>query len=148
MPLPPKLTVQTLSRMVGDSASYEAHRLTIQAHNDLITSLGPGDSLSPASFALSAAMGTGAKIISTSGTAKRGAVTFQVGTAAIAANPTITLFFAKGTFTATPFAQVTRNGGSGALPFTYTESMLSMVVTLAGTPTASETYTLQFAMRD
>lgn len=148
MPLPPKLTVQTLSRMVGDSPAYEAHRLTIQAHNELITSLGPGDSLSPASFALSAGMGTGAKIISTSGTVKRGAVTFQVGTAGMGANPTITLFFAKGTFTAAPFAQVTRNGGSGALAFTYAESMLSMVVTLTGTPASSETYTLQFAIRD
>lgn len=148
MPLPPKLSLQTIARMSGDRPSYEAHKGTIEAHNDLINALGPGDTISPSSFSLSPSMGTGAKILSTSGTVKRGSVTFQVGTASISANPTLTLFFPKGVFTSAPFAQVVQNGGSGALAFTYAESMNSMVVSLAGTPTASTTYTLQFAMRD
>lgn len=134
--------------MVSDRNVYEAHRVTIQAHNDLITSLGPGASVSPANFALSPGMGTGAKILGTSGTFKRGTVTFQIGTAALGANPTITLGFPKGTFSTVPFGQVVRNGGSGALAFTYSESLFSLTITLGGTPAASTTYTIQFSMQD
>jgi hypothetical protein len=147
MPLPNPLSVQTLISLKDDPAVYEAHKKTIKGHNDLIASLGPGVAISPANF-LMAGMGTGASLSGVTGTFKRGFVTVNVGTAAIAVNPTLTLRFPKGTFTAQPFAQIVQNGGTGALKFSYTQSILTVVITLIGTPTASTTYTFQFAIRD
>lgn len=148
MPLPKPLSVQTTVSLTGNPANYEAHKNTIKAHNDLIAALGPGNTISPANFLLSSGMGTGAKISGTSGTFKRGTVSIVVGTAALGANPTITFNFPVGTFTAIPFAQVVQNGGTGALKFSYTQAILNLVITLIGTPTASTTYTFQFAIRD
>lgn len=148
MPLPKPLSVQSTASLTRDPAIYEAHKNTIKAHNDLLVALGPGNSISPINFLLSSGMGTGAKITGTTGTFKRGTVSITIGTAAIGSNPTLTLNFPVKTFDVVPFAQVVQNGGTGALKFSYTQSVLALVITLAGTPTASTTYTFQFAMRD
>ncbi len=148
MQLPEKLQAQTLARMQNDPVSYEAHKNTIEANNALIVALGPGVVISSADCLLSSGMGAGSKILSTPGTFKRGTVTFEIGNAAIGANPSISINFPKGTFNAVPFAQVTQNGGNGALKFSYTESILALKITLTGTPTSSTKYTFQFAMRD
>lgn len=143
MPLPKPIAVQTIAGLTQDPHNYESHKRTIEAVNQLIANLGPGGSVTPSDFVLSPGLGTGAKITTVSGTFKRGAFVLQLGSASLTANPTITLNFPRGLFT-TPFAVLTRNGGTGALGFSWTQSATSIIITLAGTGTGSQTYGFQY----
>jgi len=144
--LPKPISVQTLGGLRGQPLNYESHQRTVAAINGVIASLGPGESIAPQNFGLQG-FGAGATVTATSGTFKRGRLTVTIG-AAPAANPVVTLTFPKNEFSVTPFAQVTRNGGTGTLGFSWTESQSALQITLAGTPVAGETYTFQYAMRD
>ena len=147
MPVPKPINVQTIAGLVKDPHNYESHKSTILAHNQLVAYLSPGIPIAPTNFTLSPGLGTGATIAAVSGTFKRGSFTVQLGSAALTANPTITMSFPSGLFT-DPFAVVARNGGTGALPFTWTQSATSIIVTLTGTGTASTTYVFQFVVTD
>lgn len=142
------LSVQTLNSLRAQEDVYETHRLTIAKTNEIIAAMGPGTPVSASLVSLSSGMGSGAKITSVSGTVKRGVISVQAGTAGLAANPTITLNFPSGTYALAPFAQITRNGGTGSLGYTYTESQNQLVITLVGTPTAGTTYTFRYAVQE
>lgn len=129
--------------MKPDPQSYETAKQTIDAHNQLVAALGPGTAINASMFsASSAALSVGA----TSGTVKRGKFTVSVGNQVVP-NSSVTLRFPPNTFGAAPYAQLTRNGGNGQSPYTYTESTQALVLTLA-TPAPGETYTFQYAIRD
>lgn len=154
MPLPKKITPTALNALKGnlsnpqDQLNYETHDQVIKGHNQLIESLSPGNPFTAASFSLTPGLGANAQISFISGTFKRGKFTVTTGASGFSANPTVTLNFPQGLFTSQPFAIVTRNGGTGALGFTYAETVNSLIITLNGTPAASTTYNFQFAMRD
>lgn len=146
--LPKSLSVQTLNSLRGNVDVYETHRSSIAKTNEIITALGPGSQLPASLISISSGMGTAAQVTSFNGTAKRGTITIQTGTAGLGANPTITLSFPSGTYDVAPFAQVTRNGGNGTLGYTYTESKNQLVIALVGTPTAGTTYTFRYAVQE
>lgn len=147
MSLPNKISVQTLAGVKDNPYNYESHFRTIQAVNNLIASLGPGTAIKPQNFTVSPGFGTNAVISAVSGTFKRGSFTVTAGSAGFAANPSVFLNFPSGTFT-NPFAIVVRNGGTGSLPFTYTQSKTGVAITFQGTPTAGQTFGFQFDVRD
>lgn len=147
MSLPRKISVQTLAGLKDNVHNYESHFRTIQAVNNLITSLGPGEAIKPQNFALGTGFGTGASISALSGTFKRGSFLISIGSGGFTANPSVTLNFPAGTFE-NPFALVMRNGGNGVLPFTYTQSKAGIVITFQGTPSAGQAYGFQFDVRD
>ena len=149
MTLPKKIAPQTLGGLqLSDPFNYETHRQVITAHNNLIEALGPGVDIKPSDFALSPGLGAGASITAVSGTFKRGRFTFSVGSSGFVANPTLTLAFPGGLFNSNPFAIVTRNGGTGVIPFTYVESVNGITISFVGTLAGGTTYIFQFAVRD
>ena len=133
---------QTLAGMKKDSASYETAKALIQANANVVDYLSPGDSVSAANFSLP----TGASVFGVTGTFKRGTASVQFSTGVLP-NPTVTLKFPSGLFNDKPFAQVVRNGGSGGLSFTYTESIQSLAITVQGTPVLNSTYVFQWAVQ-
>lgn len=147
MSLPAKIAVQTIAGLKDNAHNYESHFRTIQAVNQLITNLGPGDSIQPQNFAISPGFGSNAVISAVSGTFKRGSFTLKVGNGAFSTNPSVSLNFPNNTFNS-PFAIVIRNGGNGTLPFTYTQSGTGIVITLQGIPSVGQTYSFQFDVRD
>ena|SRR2546422_1005964 len=101
-----------------------------------------GTTLAGGNFTLSASFGSSAAVGSIAGTDTRAQFTItSVGTGQ-SANPTITLTFADGTYTTSPFAIVTRNGGDqpSVLP-TWSTTGTTLAITFPGTPAAGETYT-------
>lgn len=146
MPLPSPLVVQQTAALKKSPELYETARRTITGVNDVIAALGPGDAVKQGDFVLTG-MGAGAAVSAISGTHKRGRATLTIGTAP-SANPTLALQFPDGLWASLPFAIVARNGGTGGLSFTWAESTTQLVITLAGTPTAGNTYVLQWAVRE
>lgn len=147
--LPKKISPQTLNALQqSDPYNYETHTQVIAAHNNLIDALGPGAAIKPTDFTLSPGLGTGASISAVSGTFKRGRFTLSVGSAGFIPDPTLTLIFPGGTFNSNPFAIVTRNGGTGTLPFTYVESVHGITISFQGTLVGGTNYIFQFAVRD
>lgn len=144
MSLPNPKTVQQLAALKKDPQLYEAVRQTLDAHNELVTALGPGDALQQGNFVLSAGLGATANISGIIGTFKRGRFTLTTQGAGLAANPTVTLNFPLGLWKSNPNALVVRNGGTGTLTHTWVESTTQLVITLAGTPTAGHVYTFSF----
>lgn len=145
MPLPPTIRPQTLNALSGPH--YETQRQVIDAHNQLITALGPGTSISPASFAITPKMGAGAQVGATNGSFKRGNFTLTVG-ASPSANPSLTLNIPKGEFSGTPHIVLSQSGGTGTTPFGYSASASAVTITFNGTPSAADTYTFNFQMTD
>lgn len=146
MPIPKANRPQTLQGLSG--ANYETSRQIIQAHNDLLTALGPGTNISPASFALTPGLGKGANVGATNGSFKRGNFTLTVGTAP-AANPSLTLNIPKGEFDgAQPHIVLSQSGGTGTTPFGYSATGAAVTIKFNGTPSAADTYTFNFQMVD
>jgi len=139
------ISVQTLNALKGDPQNYESQKLTIEAVNRVISALAPGAKLSAANIGNSG-FGAQVQVSAISGSYKRGKFTITVGSGGITADPSITVNFPSGTFSGVPFAQVVRNGGTGTVGFSYTESVNALTITLAGTPKAAETYTFQFSI--
>jgi hypothetical protein len=154
MPLPKNINPSTLNGLKGklvddkDQYNYETHTKIKDGLNALQDSLRPGAPMNASALTVDPGMGTNGQITAISGTFKRGKFTLTTGTTGFTANPTVTLNFPQGTFEEAPFATVVRNGGNGALGFTYSETVNSLTITLNGTPTASTTYNFQFAVRD
>jgi hypothetical protein len=146
MPIPKAFRPQTLNALSGPH--YETSRQIIDAHNQLLTALGPGSDISPASFAITPQMGVGASIAATSGSIKRGQFTLTIGTAP-SANPSFTLNIPKGEFGgAVPFVVLTQSGGTGTLTFSYSTSVSAVTISINGTPSAGATFTFSFQMTD
>jgi hypothetical protein len=139
--------VQTLNALQDNPQNFETHKRTIQAINALIQHLGPGDAIKPQNFSVGSGFGTGASISALSGTFKRGSFVVSAGTGGFLPNPSVTLNFPSGIF-ATPFAIVVRNGGNGALGFSYTQTGQALIITLTGTVTGGTKYGFQFDVRD
>lgn len=145
MPIPKAFRPQTLNALSGPH--YETSRQIIDAHNQLLTALGPGTSISPANFALTPGIGVGANVGATSGSFKRGQFTLTVGTAPTA-NPSFSLNIPKGEFDTVPFVVLTQSGGTGTLPFSYSATASGVTVTITGTPSAGATFVFNFQMSD
>lgn len=145
--LPKPLVNQALGALYanGDTKNYESHRQLTDYVNQVVKSLDPGAPITPANFAMSG-MGAVPTITGTSGTFTRGRFTLTVGTGP-SANGNVTMVFPKGLFVTTPFAIIARNGGSGTIGFTYSESTAALILTLVGTPGAGQTFIWQFAVR-
>lgn len=78
----------------------------------------------------------------------RGQVTVTIGTGP-GLNPTIIFTFVDttpGNLPSAPQALVLRNGGTGALPHTWTTSATALTITLVGTPTVGETYIFEWRL--
>lgn len=140
--LPSPINPQTLAGLKKDASSYETAKATIDAHNQLIQSLGPGATINSSHFIPS----TDVTVTAASGSVKRGKLMASIGSTA-PANSTIHLPFPKGSFSATPFAQIIRNGGTGTSGYTYDETASGVTITLAS-PSAGETYGFGFAVQD
>jgi len=147
MALPNPISITAIAGLKENPLNYESHRKMVQEHNQLISALGPGTAVRPLDFSITG-FGTGATISSVDGTFKRGKLTVTCGTAGISANPKIVLTFPSGLYNSAPFAQVVRNGGTGTIGFTYTESVNNLTINMVGTPGASQTFTLQWAVRE
>lgn len=147
MPLPKLLSNQALGglRVKDGDLNYESHRQLTDYVNQVVTAIGPGTLITPASFSMMG-MGVNPTITGTSGTYTRGRFTLTIG-ATPASNGTVTLTFPRGTFNETPFATVVRNGGTGTIGFTYSESTAALVITLSGLPVVTQTFVFQFAVR-
>lgn len=148
VPLPKPISLHGIAGLGGNPLNYESHRNMAQGHNQLLFALGPGSDVSPKDVTISPGLGANAIVSAISGTFKRGKATITCGASGLGANPTISLRFPQGAYASTPFATVVRNGGNGALSFTYSESVNGLTITLAGTPVASTTYTFQWAVRE
>lgn len=147
--IPRKLDLREAGELKKNPEVYEAHRRQVDKINSVIEAMGPGEELKQGSFALGAGLGTTAAVSGITGTFKRGGFTLTISGAGLAAaTATITINFPDGTFAGTPFAIVQRNGGTGALSHTWTESKDRLVITLGGLPTAGNTYIFRFAIRD
>jgi hypothetical protein len=144
MPLPKSIRPQTLNALQGPH--YETQRQVIDAHNQLLTALGPGTSISPANFALTG-LGGGPAIAPANGSFKRGNFTLTVGTGP-SANPSFTLNIPRGEFSGTPHIVLSQSGGTGTTAFGYSATASAVTVTFNGTPSAGDTYTFNFQMVD
>jgi len=147
MSLPKPINVQTIAGLTQDPHVYESHKRTIQAVNDIISSLGPGEAIKPQNFSLGSGFGTGAAINTLNGTFKRGSFVISIGAGGFLPSPSVILNFPSGMFT-TPFAIVVRNGGNGTLGFSYTATKSALTLILQGIPTAGTAYGFQFDVRD
>lgn len=95
-------------------------------------------------FALSAGWGSTASVGSISGNDNRLRFTVTSAGTGQGANPTITFTFKDKTWTAAPFAIVSRNGGSQATVVQdWTTTATTFVITWRGTPVAAETFTFE-----
>lgn len=146
MPLPPAFSTQTLNAL--DGAHYETAKRQIEAHNQLISALGPGTSISPANFSLNG-FGAGANVSATVGSFKRGSFTLKVGASGVGANPSLTLTIPAKEFGGMqPHIVLSQSGGTGTTRFSYAAIASSVTVTFSGTPSANDTYTFNFQMSD
>jgi hypothetical protein len=111
--------------------------------------------LAAANFALSAGFGTTATVsaVVTGSTDMAGEITITSAGTGQGASPTCTLTFADGAFRGidgtalAPLALVQRNGGSQTtVDFTWTTTSTTLVLTLAGTPVAAQTFTLAWRL--
>lgn len=141
--MPRQVSIQTLNALKKDPQVYETHKRLIDAHNQLVGFVSPGDAVGGQALS-SLGLGT-ANTLSISGTFNRGKITLVVG-AAPATPATITLNFPEGTWTDAPFATVVKNGGTGTSAFSWTETVNALVLTIAA-PVAGTTYTFQYAIR-
>lgn len=142
--LPGKLSIQTINALSGNPHIYESHKRQINAYNQLVSALGPGTPVSGQNLS-SVGLGT-SPTLAVTGTLNRGRMAITVGSSS-SAGATVTLGFPAGTWSDTPFAQVTQNGGTGVSLFSWTESPTQLVITIA-TPIDGETYVFQYAIRD
>jgi hypothetical protein len=142
--IPKPLQSETINGLREQPQNYEAHRKSVGKINEIVSAMGPGIGLSAAQLNLSSSLGSGAKILAFSGTVKRGTFSIQIGTAGVSSNPSVSLSFPSGTYDAAPFAQVTQNGGTGTLPFTWAESTQQLTITLTGLPTVATTYIFRY----
>jgi len=140
------LSVQQINGLRNNPDNYESHSKTISKVNELIASK-VGTNLTSKAVMLSSGMGTPTSATLT-GSVKRGVVTATAGTSGLVANPTITVNFPSGEFDSVPFAQVSRSGGTGTLGYSYTVTQNQLIITLTGTPLASETYTFSYMVVD
>ena len=109
---------------------------------DLGTGLVTGD------FSLSAGWGTTASVDVAVGTDSWGAVEVTANGTGIAADPTITLTFTDGAWSEAPIAMLQRNDNQTPNPnnsfLTYTTTTTTLVITFRGTPSAGQTYRIEF----
>ena len=101
-----------------------------------------GTAMVAGTFQLSAGWGsTAAASVTTNSADSRWSISIQATGAGQAANPTITIVFADGTWTDAPFAVVTMNTGTGALIMpTVVITATQMVITYPATPTVNLYY--------
>ena len=143
LPIPPRS--QAINALAGPH--YENAKRQADFNDQLITALGPGTNISPASFALMG-FGGGANVGATNGSFKRGNFTLTVGTSP-SANPTLTLNIPKTEFGGqTPHIVLSQSGGTGTTGFGYSATAAAVTVKFNGTPSAGDTYTLNFQMVD
>jgi hypothetical protein len=142
MPLPKPINPLTLNGMKKDQSSYETAKSIVAAHNTLIASLGPGPTINSSHFIPSKDV----TVTQASGSLKRGNLSATIGSAP-GPTSTIHLPFPPGTFSATPFAQITRNGGTGGSNYSYQETANGVTITIA-TPITGETYGFNYAVQD
>lgn len=146
MPIPKAIRPQTLNALSGPH--YETSRQTIDAHNQLLTALGPGTSISPANFALDPSLGAGASVTATNGSFKRGNFTLTIGTSPTA-NPSLMLNIPPKEFGGeVPHIVLSQSGGTGTLPFSYSATAAGVKISINGTPSAGATFTFNFQMTD
>ena len=114
-----------------------------------------GTALAAANFALSAGFGSTASVsaVLTGSTDMMGQITITSAGTGQGASPTCTLTFADGAFRAddgtalSPLAVVQRNGGSQVtVDFTWSSTSTTLVLTLAGTPVAAQTFTVAWQL--
>lgn len=149
MPLPPKLSVQTLVGIKDQPFHYETSKKIIDGQNLLIESLGTGIAVGVADFTLSSGWGDARTVTPLGGsTVKRGQFTVVSSGANRTSNPTIKLGFPTGAFTSDPFVVVTRNGGTGTLTFSWLANTQGVTITISGTPGQGDSYGFQYAARD
>jgi hypothetical protein len=141
MPLPAPPTPQSLAALKSNTPVYETFTKIIEHQGLLIQALSPGELISAAAFSNS----YGVNVSAVSGTFKRGRVTFRIADSV--QNPTMFMAFPAGLFTSDPFAQVTRNGGTGSLLYSYVESTGGIRISLAGTAVTGTTYTFNWAVQ-
>ena len=111
-----------------------------------------GTALTAAAFALSAGFGSTASLALTSGsTDTRGQIAITCGGSNIAVNPTVTLTFVDGLWSAAPFGVISEGGTTKTndvvqypqgLPFRLSTTASTMVLTFTGTPISGEVYTV------
>jgi Concanavalin A-like lectin/glucanases superfamily/Right handed beta helix region len=103
-----------------------------------------GTALVAGNFVLSAGWGTTPSVTALAGTDKKWQATFTSGGTGQAANPTITLTYANGSWGTAPIASCGRNGGTGTgiTGFTVSSTATQQIITAVGTPVAAETYIL------
>lgn len=106
-----------------------------------------GSGIGTADFAISAGWGSGSSVSAAGGTDARGFVEITAaGTPA--ADPTVTLTFVDGAWSAAPFAMLQRNDASAPNPtgafLTYTTTTTTLVITFRGTPVAGNTYRIEW----
>lgn len=142
MPLPSPPAPQTLAALTSNTPVYETVKKILQHQELLIQFLGPGELIGGSAFSGS----HGVSVEGISGTFKRGRVTFKIGSGA--QNPTMFMAFPRGLFTSDPFAQVTRNGGTGTLGYTYVESTGGITISLQGAPVTGTTYTFNWSVQE
>ena len=101
-----------------------------------------GTDMTVGTFVLSAGWGASSvPVVTSNSTDTRWSINFQSLGAGQAANPTITITFADGTWTTAAFAVVTMNSGTGTLLMpTYTITATQMVITYPGTPVLNQYY--------
>lgn len=146
MALPNPKTVQQVAALKDNPQLYEAARQILDAHNQLVAALGPGDALQQGNFVLSAGLGSTAAVSGIIGTFKRGRFTLTCQGAGLALNPALTLNFPPNLWRSSPAALVVRNGGTGTLAYTWQESASTLMIMLAGTPTAGHVYIFSFGV--
>jgi hypothetical protein len=100
-----------------------------------------GTALASANFTR-AMWGNSSSFSAIAGTDQAFTVTVTAGGTGIAADPTVTLTFANGTWGTPPVYSCGMSGGSGTVaPVTWTPSATTLALTLRATPSAGSTYT-------
>jgi hypothetical protein len=140
------LTVAQIEGLKKDPLLYESAKNIVDAHNQVVSALQRGDDLQQGNFTF-VGMGAGAKVSAVAGGMRRGTFTLTIGTAP-SANPSVTLTFPVGFWKKAAMVLVVRNGGTGVKSHTWTVSDTKLMVTLAGTPTAGETYIFSFSAEE
>jgi hypothetical protein len=107
---------------------------------------GASGGLAAGNITLSGGWGTTAsKTVLSGANDQRGRFTVTSSGTGQSANPTITITFADGAWYQAPLAAIVRNGGSQlTVPFDWTSTTTTLVITWRGTPVAAETYTFEF----
>ena len=143
MPLPEPIAPQTLQGLKSNAQLYETMSSQIAAHNQLLQALSPGNPVTAANFAGS----QGVSISGVTGTFKRGSFVASIGTNPTP-NPIIKLAFPASLFASQPYFTVLTNGGTGSLPFTWSDTVGGLTISLNGTPQPNTNYNFRYTVTE